>query len=55
MRLSEKLVHISSCESSAYKYYLIMIKNSFSPKMCRKKFENRFTNKNLVSINVLEY
>ena len=26
-----------------------MIKHSFSPKMCRKNFENRFTNKNLMS------
>ena len=37
-----------------YKYYLIMIKHSFSPKMsrCRKKNENRFTNKKLMSKNV---
>ena len=26
----------------------------FSPKMCRKNFENRFTNKNLTSKNVFE-
>ena len=26
-----------------------MIKHSFSPKMCRKNFENRFTSKNLMS------
>ena len=26
-----------------------MIKHSFSPKMCRKYFENRFTNKKLMS------
>ena len=30
-----------------------MIKQSFSPKMCRKNFENRFTNKNFMSKNVL--
>ena len=31
-----------------------MIKNFFSPKMCRKNFENRFTNKNLMSKNAFE-
>ena len=31
-----------------------MIKHSFSPKMCRKNSENRFTNKNLMSINAFE-
>ena len=31
----------------------IMIKHSFSPKMCRKNFENRFTNKNLMPKMVL--
>ena len=31
-----------------------MIKRSFNPKMCRKNFENRFTNKNLMSKNVFE-
>ena len=31
-----------------------MIKHSFSPKMCRKNFENRFTNKKLMSKNVFE-
>ena len=36
-------------------YYLIMTKHSFSPKMHRKNFENRFTNKNLMSKNVFEY
>ena len=30
-----------------------MIKHSFSPKMCRKNFENRFTNKDLMSKIVL--
>ena len=35
-------------------YYLIMIKDSFSPKKCRKKYENLFTNKNLMSKNVFE-
>ena len=29
-------------------------KHSFSPKMCRKHFENRFSNKNLMSKNVFE-
>ena len=33
---------------------IIMIKHSFSPKMCRKNFENRFTNKTLTSKNVFE-
>ena len=28
---------------------------SFSPKMCHKNFENRFTNKHLTSKNVFEY
>ena len=41
------------CETPSYKYYLIMIAHSFSPKMCCKKFENRFTNENLTSKNVL--
>ena len=31
-----------------------MIKHSFSPKMCRKNFENQFTNKNLMSKNAFE-
>ena len=31
-----------------------MIKHSFSPKMCRKNFENRFTNKKFMSKNVFE-
>ena len=31
-----------------------MIYHSFSPKMCRKNSENRFTNKNLTSKNVFE-
>ena len=31
------------CEIPSYKYYSIMIKQSFSPKMCCTKFENRFT------------
>ena len=31
-----------------------MIKHSFSPKMCRKNFDNRLTNKNLMSKNVFE-
>ena len=31
-----------------------MIKQSFSPKMCRKNFENRFTNKILTSKNVFD-
>ena len=34
---------------------LTMIKHSFSPKMCRKTFENRFINKYLTSKNVFEY
>ena len=42
------------CESPSYKYYLIMIWHSFSPKMRRKTFENRFTNKHLTSKNVFE-
>ena len=42
------------CETPSYKYYLSMIKHSFSPKMCRKNFENRFTNKQLMSKNVFE-
>ena len=41
-------------ETLPYKYYLIMDKHYFSPKMCHKKFENRFTNKNLTSKNVFE-
>ena len=36
------------CETPSYKYYLIMIKHYFSPKMYRKNFEYRFTNKNLM-------
>ena len=31
-----------------------IILSSFSSKMCRKTFENRFTNKNLMSKNVFE-
>ena len=31
-----------------------MIQHSFSPKICRKSFENRFTNKNLISKNGFE-
>ena len=31
-----------------------MIKHSFSPKMCRKNFDNQLTNKNLMSKNVFE-
>ena len=43
------------CETPSYKYYLIMIKHSFSLKMRRqKKNENRFTNRTLMSKNVLE-
>ena len=42
------------CETPSYKYYLIMIKHSFCPKMRRKNFENRFTNKNLMSKNAFE-
>ena len=42
------------CETPSYKYYLIMIKHSFSPKMWRKNFENRFTNKNLMSKKFFE-
>ena len=42
------------CETPSYMHYLIMIKHSISPKMCRKNFENRFTNKNLMSKNVFE-
>ena len=41
-------------ESSAYKYYLIMIVLSFVPKLCRKNSKNRFTNKHLTSKNVLD-
>ena len=37
------------CESPSYKHNHIMINHSFSPKMFRKKFENRFTNENLMS------
>ena len=31
-----------------------MISHTFSDKMCRENFENRFTNKNLMSKNVFE-
>ena len=31
-----------------------MNEHSFSPKMCRKNFDNRLTNKNLMSKNVFE-
>ena len=31
-----------------------MIKHALSRKMCRKNFENRFTNKNLMSKNAFE-
>ena len=41
-------------ETPSYKYYLTMIKHSFSPKMYRKNFENRFTNINLMSKKVFE-
>ena len=51
----KEVFHLSPrCETSSYKYYLIMIKHSFSPKMCRKNFDNRSTNKNLMSKNVFE-
>ena len=33
---------------------IIMIKYSFSPKMCRTNFDNRLTNKNVMSKNVFE-
>ena len=39
-------------ETPSYKYYLFMIYHSYIPKMCRKQFENRFTNTNLMSKNV---
>ena len=42
------------CDTPPYKYYLNMIKHSFSPKMCHKHFENWFTNKNLISKNIFE-
>ena len=41
------------CETPSYKYYFIRIEHSFGPKMCRKNFENRFTNKKLMSKNAL--
>ena len=43
------------CETRSYNYYFIMIKHSFSAKMCRKSFYNRLTNKNLMSKNIFEY
>ena len=33
---------------------IIMIKHSFTPKMCHNNFDNRLTNKNLMSKNVFE-
>ena len=47
--------HVSPCcETHSYKYYLTMIKHSFSPKMCRKNFDSWLTNKNLMSKYIFE-
>ena len=47
--LEEKEVFRVSLCCESLLYTLIMIKHFFSPKMCCKNFENRFTNKNLMS------